>query len=171
MTYDQMDPIWTRLLAAFPAQVVSLPTQKLYRDHLLALPWRGGRTEAEIDALIATHDSPFLPALGQILTAVGIHDVTHRDGTNAVRQLGEAVKTGRELVGDLSTGSGWAVGDPAWPVPALPDAAAPALPPARNGATLPEPRPESDFTKEERLANLARLGSLRHGLGAKRVGR
>jgi hypothetical protein len=164
MTHDQMDAIWERLLAAFPAQPVLLPTQKLYRDYLLALPWRGGRTEAEIDALIATHESPFLPAIGQVVAAVGVHDVTHRDGTNAARQLAEAVRTGHELVPDLSTASGWAVGEAIWPVPPLPEAGPVLALPA--GGAVPEPRPASEFTEAERQANLRRLGGLFRSLGA-----
>lgn len=164
MTDQQAQTIWKLLLAAYPNQVLEAPTQALYLAHLQALPWRDGRTEADVRALIATRIEAFIPALGAMVGAVGIHDVTHRDGTNAARQLAEAVRTGRELVSDLSTASGWAIGAAVRAVPSVADDERL----ARDGRMLPAPRPEAAFTEEQRRANLARLGSLARTLGAPR---
>lgn len=171
MTTDQVETIWELLLAAFPAQVVEVPTQKLYRDHLRALPWRDGRTEADVRTLLVTHETAFLPPLSALLETVGVRDVTHRDGTNAVRQLVEAVRTGRELVPDLSTASGWAVGTASRPIPSLPEPDARPLRVLKPGdrPVDPDPLPEGAFTEEQRKANLKRLGAMARNFGAKKA--
>lgn len=93
--------------------------------------------------MIADRTEPHMPAIGAVMAAVGV-------GDGAKHLLVEAIRTKRELVVDLSSRSGWAVGDAATPVPLD----APALP---SGAS---PKPEAAFTEEERRANLARLGGL-----------
>lgn len=131
------------------------PTQGLYLDHLMALPWREGRTAAAIRGLIATRAEPHLPAIGAVMAAGGV-------APEAAHLLVEAMTTGCELVPDLSTRTGWAVGEAARPVPVGPSEAAPrALNPGVGARPeVPEPAPPDAFTKEQRRENLRRLGGL-----------
>lgn len=147
MTSHEAARIVTFLLAAFPTQVVEKPTLALYRDHLLALPWRAGRTEAAIRAMVASRSEPHLPSIGAVVSAAGV-------APEAAHLLVEAMTTGRELVPDAASRTGWAVGEPARP---LPNGAAGALP---DPDGVPEPKPEAAFTEEERRGNLRRLGGL-----------
>lgn len=103
MTNEQATGIWRLLLAAFPTQPVEAPTAALYLDHLRALPWREGRTEAAIRGLIAGSVSPFLPAIGAVVAAAGV-------APEAAHLLVEAMRTGQELAVDLNARSGWSVG-------------------------------------------------------------
>lgn len=123
------------------------PTQGLYLDHLKALPWRSGRTEAAIRVLVISRSEPHLPAIGAVVAAAGV-------APEAAHLLAEAMMTGRELVPDAASRTGWAVGEPARP---LPNGAVAALP---DPGAMPEPRPEAAFTEEERRQNLRRLGGL-----------
>lgn len=136
--------------------MVLAPTQGLYLDHLAALPWREGRTAAAIRGLIATRTEPHLPAIGAVMQAAGV-------GESAAHLLVEAMTTGRELVPDLSTRTGWAVGEAARPVPVgAPLEASPRSLNPGVGARpeVPEPAPAEAFTEEQRRENLRRLGGL-----------
>lgn len=149
MTTAQATSLVRVLVAAFPTQVIEQPTLALYRDHLRALPWRDGRTESAIRGLIASQQSPHLPAIGVVMAAVGVTEAS-------APLLVEAMRRGVELVPDLASRTGWAVGEARIPVPALgPDPAA-AL----------EPGPP--MSAEQRRANLRRLGALARSLGAKK---
>jgi hypothetical protein len=134
-------------VSAYPTQVILPPTQGLYLDHLTALPWRDGRTAAAIRGLIASRTEPHLPAIGVVMAAAGVQP-------EASHLLVEAMTTGQELVPDAASRTGWAVGEPARP---LPTGAVAALP---DPGGMPEPTPPSAFTEEQRRANLARLGGL-----------
>lgn len=163
MTTEQAAHIVKLLLAAFPTQVVEKPTLALYRDHLKALPWREGRTAAAIYGLIATRTEPHLPAIGVVMSAAGV-------APEAAHLLVEAMTTGRELVADLSTRTGWAVGEAAIPIPVGSSDEAPsrALNPGVGArAEPPEPMPEACFSDEQRRENLRRLGGLFRDLGRK----
>lgn len=102
MTKQQATAIWKLLLAAFPHQVLEAPTQALYLEHLRALPWRDGLTEASIRALIASQETAFMPPIGAVVAAAGVHG-------DAVPQLVEAMRRGTELAPDLGSMTGWAV--------------------------------------------------------------
>jgi hypothetical protein len=144
VTSAQAFSIWQLLASAYPTQVVEEPTQALYLDHFRALPWREGRTERAIRGLIARRAEPHLPAIGAVVQAAGV-------APEAAHLLVEAMTTGCELVPDLASRTGWAVGAAATPVPPAP-AEAPAL-------------PAPDVTADERRANLRRLGALHRDLG------
>lgn len=130
------------------------PTQGLYLDHLAALPWRDGRTEAAVRAMIVARAEPHLPSIGVVVAAAGVQP-------EAAHLLVEAMKTGQELVPDLASRTGWAVGAPARALPAEDVPPAKALNPGVGARPAPpEPTPEAAFTDEQRRENLKRLGSL-----------
>jgi len=141
VTSEQAFGLWQLLLSAYPTQVVLAPTQALYLDHLRALPWRDGRTESAIRGLIAARAEPHLPSIGLVVGATGV-------APEAAHLLVEAMRTGQELVPDLASRTGWAVGQAATPIP----------PPAPDGTPMLETG--WDLTEEERRANLRRLGGL-----------
>lgn len=142
MTDPQALRLWTLLLAAFPNQPLEAPTQALYLAHLKAIAWRDGRTESCLRGLVARSTTAFMPPIGAVVAACGV-------APEAVHLLVEAMTTGVELVPDLASRTGWAVGTAERPLDAL-------------------PAPEETFSEEERRANLARLGALARELGAKR---
>jgi hypothetical protein len=140
VTDPQAQQLWALLLAAYPHQPLEAPTQVLYLAHLKALAWRDGRTETALRGLLLTHDGAFLPPIKAVVAAAGV-------APEAAHLLVEAMTTGQELVPDLGSRTGWAVGAAAVPLPPAP-IDAPALP---DGA---------GFTEAERRQNLQRLGSL-----------
>ena len=151
MTQRQAETIWKLLLAAFPHQVMEAPTQALYLEHLRALPWREGRTEDAIRALIAGQDGAFMPPIGAVVAAAGVHG-------DAVPQLVAAMKRGTELAVDLGSLSGWAVAGeeriPLSVVKPLPE--------------LPEGATGDAFTSEQQAENQRRLRAITGDLRTRR---
>lgn len=128
------------------------PTQALYLDHLAALPWREGRTAAAVRGMVVARAEPHLPSIGAVVQAAGVQP-------EAAHLLVEAMTTGRELVADAASRTGWAVGEPER---ALPNGATTCLPAANDG-----PKPEAEFSETERRQNLKRLGGLFRELGSR----
>ncbi len=165
MTTTQAKSLLAFLVAAFPTMVVEAETLVIYRDCLRALPWRDGRTQAAIRGLVIGRQSPHLPAIGEVLSACGVTNETHRDGTNAARQLNEALEVGGTLAVDLRSMSGWSVVVPGEPKPrgvleaehVAAESARPALPVEQPGprALVPASR------LAELAANLGTLGALK----------
>lgn len=155
MTDPQAQGLWALLLAAYPHQPLEAPTQALYVAHLKALPWREGRTEAAIRGLLLRHASAFLPSIAEVVQAAGV-------APEASHLLVDAMTSGRELVPDLASRTGWAVGAASVPIPVGPAEAPPkALNPGVGARPEPpEPTPEGAFSEEERRENLRRLGGL-----------
>lgn len=147
MTIEQAARVWQTLMASFPNQIIEGPTQAEYLKILRALPWRGGKTADALEQLTMTWETPFLPPKSALVKAAGV-------APEAVHLLAQAVREGLELVPDAASRTGWAVGEPARP---LPNGAIAALP---DPDAMPDPKPETEFTEEERRANLARLGGL-----------
>jgi len=147
MTTEQAAGVWKSLMASFPNQVIEGPTQAEYLKVLRALPWRDGRTADAVEQLTLTWETPFLPPKSALVKAAGV-------APEAAHLLSQAIHEGVELVPDAASRTGWAVGEPARP---LPNGAIAALP---EPGGVPEPTPPSAFTEEQRRANLARLGGL-----------
>lgn len=155
MTIEQAARVWQSLMASFPTQVIEGPTQAEYLKILRALPWRDGKTADAVEQLTMTWETAFLPPKSALVKAAGV-------APEAVHLLSQAVREGRELVPDAASRTGWAVGEPARP---LPTGALAALP---DPDGVPEPKPEAAFTEAERRENLARLGSLFREMHARR---
>lgn len=107
-----------RLVLAFPQAKTNEGTMRLYLDTLRALPFE--RTDVACRELALT--STFLPALSEIVRAVGVSSETLEDGQRATAQLAEAIRRGVELVPDLASSTRWAVGTARIPVPPADDA-------------------------------------------------
>lgn len=113
MTLDEAKAVLGRLVLAYPQAKTNEGLLRLYLDTLKALPY--GVTDAACRELALT--ATFLPALSEIVRAVGISSETMEDGRRATAQLAYAIRCGREMVRDLGSSTRWAIGVARIPVP------------------------------------------------------
>lgn len=138
MTNVQATALLAQLLATYPRADLQVATTDLYHQHLRALP--ADRATQAVRRLIMS--ATFLPSIAEIVAACEV-------GGPAIDQLVEAIQSGQELVPDLGSLTGWAVGKAAWPIPQVIEDMA-ALPAPAKSVT-----PEQRAEMRRRLAGLA----------------